>query len=310
MWKYRYNTFFRGEPMTAIEQIIAPRRRDLGGFEVSRVLPYMQRRSVGPFVFFDHMGPVTFAPGKGIDVRPHPHIGLATVTYLFEGAFMHRDSLGTVQTIVPGDVNWMTAGRAIVHSERSPDDLRAAGHKVHGIQSWVALPKDQEQAAPSFAHHTAASLPRVERGGATLRVIAGTAFGVTSPVQVFADTLYVDADLGPGATFTLPADHEERAVYAVDSAVSIGSEVLPAMQMAVLKPGVAVDISAPHKARCMILGGAPLDAPRLMWWNFVASSEELMERAKVEWRAAPGQQWRGTFGLPPGEQEFIPLPES
>lgn len=295
--------------MTAIEQLIAPRRRDLGGFEVGRVLPYMHRRSVGPFVFFDHMGPVTFAPGKGIDVRPHPHIGLATVTYLFEGAFVHRDSLGTVQTIVPGDVNWMTAGRAIVHSERSPDDLRAAGHRAHGIQSWVALPKDKEEVAPSFAHHPAATLPRIDRDGATLRVIAGSAFGVTSPVQVLADTLYVDAILDSGADVALDAAHAERAIYAVDAPIFIDGAELPAMQMAVLTPGTAVRITAPQKARCMILGGAPLDGPRLMWWNFVASSEELMERAKAEWRAGPGEKWRGTFGPPPGESEFIPLPE-
>ena len=296
--------------MTAIEQIIAPRRRDLGGFEVSRVLPFMNRRSVGPFVFFDHMGPVDFAPGKGIDVRPHPHIGLATVTFLFDGAFMHRDSLGTVQKIVPGDVNWMTAGRAIVHSERSPDDLRAAGHKVHGIQSWVALPKDREEIAPSFAHHPAASLPRIERGGAALRVIAGSAFGVISPVQVLTDTLYVAADLEAGGTVTLEPTHAERAIYAVDAPLRIDDNDLPAMQMAVITPGATVTISARDKARCMILGGAPLDAPRLMWWNFVASSEDLMDRAKAEWRAGPGEQWQGTFGLPPGEREFIPLPES
>jgi redox-sensitive bicupin YhaK (pirin superfamily) len=269
----------------------------------------MKRRSVGPFVFFDHMGPAVFAPGQGIDVRPHPHIGLATVTYLFEGAFVHRDSIGSVQPVIPGDVNWMTAGNGIVHSERTPSDLRAAGHSVHGIQSWVALPKAVEDCPPSFIHHPAATLPTVEKNGAKLRVVAGTAFGVTSPVVVQSDTLYVDAMLDAGATLTIPADHEERAIYAVDAAILIDGVELPAMQMAVLKEGMDVKVTTGGPARFMILGGAPLDAPRLMWWNFVASSEALLDKAKTDWAAAPGENWNGHFKLPPTESEFIPLPE-
>jgi redox-sensitive bicupin YhaK (pirin superfamily) len=295
--------------MSVIEMMIAPRRHDLGGFEVGRVLPFAKRRSVGPFVFFDHMGPAVFGPGKGIDVRPHPHIGLATVTYLFEGSFMHRDNLGSVQTIRPGDMNWMTAGRGIVHSERSPDDLRKAGHRIHGIQSWVALPKSDEACAPAFTHHPAATLPVAKTGGALLRVIAGSAFGLTSPVATLLPTLYVDALFNPGASLTLTAEHRERAIYVVEGAVDINGEMVPALEMAVLKPGKPVTIHADAEAHCMILGGAPLDGERLMWWNFVASSQALMDRAKADWAAAPANNWKGRFTLPPGEQEFIPLPE-
>ncbi len=260
---------------TSIEQIISPRRRDLGDFEVGRVLPYMKRRSVGPFVFFDHMGPAEFKPGHGIDVRPHPHIGLATVTYLFEGSFMHRDSLGSVQLITPGAMNWMSAGTGIVHSERSPEDLRQAGHRVHGIQSWVALPKSAEQGPASFTHHPAATLPVVKMTGAVLRVIAGAAYGVTSPVEVLVPTLYVDADLEAGAELAISAEHAERAIYVVDGAVSLDGTDVPALQMAVLNAGIPVTMTAKTKSRVMILGGAALDAPRLMWWNFVASDDGL-----------------------------------
>jgi redox-sensitive bicupin YhaK (pirin superfamily) len=295
---------------SSIDLVITPRRRDLGGFEVGRVLPYMKRRSVGPFVFFDHMGPAVFSPDQGIDVRPHPHIGLATVTYLFEGAFVHRDSLGSVQTISPGDVNWMTAGRGIVHSERTPPDLRAAGHRVHGIQSWVALPKAVEECTPSFVHHPAATLPTIENSGAKLRVIAGTAFGLTSPVLTQSYTLYVDAVLAAGAALELSSEHQERAVYAIDSAIKIDGTPLPPLEMAVLTEGKAVTITADAPARVMILGGEPLDAPRLMWWNFVASSDALLDKAKADWTAGPSQNWSGHFKLPPGESEFIPLPES
>ena len=296
--------------VTVVDMMIEPRRRDLGGFEVGRVLPYMHRRSIGPFIFFDHMGPAIFAPGKGIDVRAHPHIGLATVTYLFEGAFMHRDSLGTVQRIVPGDVNWMTAGRAIVYSKRSPDDLRAAGRRVHGIQSWVALPKEAEETAAAFVHHPGATLPVVTQEGVVLRVIAGTAYGVTSPVKVLSPTLYVEAQLAARATLAISAEHAERAVYVVEGALEIEGNAVPELQMAVLTPGVLAHITATVASRVMILGGAPLDAPRQMWWNFVASSDALMQRAKVEWAAAPTQNWSGEFKLPPGESEFIPLPEA
>ena len=296
--------------MSAIDLIISPRRRDLGGFEVGRVLPFAQRRSVGPFVFFDHMGPADFAPGHGIDVRPHPHIGLATVTYLFEGTFMHRDSLGSVQPIRPGDMNWMIAGSGITHSERTAPDTRAAGGPLHGIQSWVALPKSAEQNAPFFKHHPAATLPVVDLPGARLRVIAGSAFGVASPVEVQSPTLYVDADLEAGASITLTAEHQERALYVAEGAIRIDGADLPALQMAVLTEGVVVTISATAKTRLMILGGAPLDGPRLMWWNFVASDESLMDRAKTNWAKGDANNFGGQFTLPPGDdKEFIPLPQ-
>ncbi len=295
--------------MSAITQIIAPRRRDLGGFEVARVLPYMKQRSVGPFVFFDHLGPAVFAPGQGIDVRPHPHIGLATVTYLFEGDFMHRDSLGSIQLIRPGDMNWMTPGRGIVHSERTTPEARAAGHRIHGIQSWVALPKSAEMAEPKFTHHPASILPTVNKPGVRLRVIAGSAFGVTSPVEVLAPTIYLDVALEAGGELAIPAEHKERAIYTVDSPIKIDGEDLPALQMAVLAEGKAVTLSAAAPARVMVLGGDPLDAPRQMWWNFVSSSDAEMERAKADWARAPEEGWTGRFKMPPGEQELIPLPE-
>lgn len=295
--------------MSAIEMTISPRRRDLGGFEVARVLPFAKRRSVGPFVFFDHMGPAEFAPGQGIDVRPHPHIGLATVTYLFEGTFMHRDSLGSVQPIRPGDMNWMIAGRGITHSERTAPEIRAAGHRLHGIQSWVGLPKATEQSAPFFKHHPAVTLPVIETPGVKLRIIAGTAFGVTSPVEVQSPTLYVDAALEKDAALTLTAEHQERAVYVAEGAVRIDGTDLPALQMAVLTEGVTVTITATAKTRLMILGGAPLDGPRLMWWNFVASDESLMENAKANWAKGPDGNWGGQFMLPAEDDaEFIPLP--
>jgi redox-sensitive bicupin YhaK (pirin superfamily) len=295
--------------MSAIDLLISPRRRDLGGFEVARVLPYAKRRSVGPFVFFDHIGPATFAPDSGIDVRPHPHIGLATVTYLFEGEFVHRDSLGYVQPIQPGDMNWMIAGRGIVHSERTGAEKRESGQRLHGIQSWVGLPKSAEEDAPSFTHHPAATLPQVEKPGVRLRVIAGAAFGVTSPVEVRSPTLYVDAALTAGATLTLDAEHQERALYVAEGGVTVNGDEVSAMQMAVLTEGDDVTITATQDTRLMILGGAPLDGPRLMWWNFVASSEDLMERAKANWAKGETGNWGGQFELPQGETEYIPLPE-
>jgi len=293
-----------------IELLITDRQRDLGGFTVGRVLPYARRHTVGPFIFFDHMGPATFPAGHGMDVRPHPHIGLATVTYLFDGAILHRDSLGTVQTISPGDVNWMVAGRGIVHSERTPETLRAEGFHIHGIQSWVALPKANEHNAPSFAHHPAATLPLVEKPGVHLRIIAGHGFGAQSPAKVFSDTLYVDARMEKGATLDLPPEHVERAVYVVDGGITLNGESVAPLTMAVLKPEAVARLSATAPTRLMLLGGAPLDGPRLIWWNLVASDQGLIDQAKADWKSGPQDNWNGRFGMPPEENEFIPLPES
>jgi hypothetical protein len=287
---------------SAIRTLIQPRPRDLGGFSVRRVLPAAGTRMVGPFIFFDHMGPADFAPGTGIDVRPHPHIGLATVTYLYDGALLHRDSLGCVQSIEPGAVNWMTAGRGIVHSERTGEPLRASGHRIHGIQSWIALPREAEECEPSFRHHDAASLPDFRLDDARLRVIAGHAFGQRSPVTVLSPTLYVDIRLEAGGSLTLPPEHEERAVYLAEGQASVGGTTLGAGQMAVLAPGATVRLAAIQDVRAMLLGGAALDGPRHLWWNLVSSSPERIEQAKADWAA-------GRFPKVPGETEFIPLPE-
>jgi redox-sensitive bicupin YhaK (pirin superfamily) len=288
----------------AIAHLIDGRVHDLGdGFNVRRMLPHIQARHVGPFVFFDHMGPVRFAPGRGIDVRPHPHIGLATVTYLFDGAIRHRDSLGSVQDIRPGDVNWMTAGRGIVHSERTPDDERAAGHSVHGIQIWVALPRDAEEIAPEFHHHPASTLPVVERDGVHVRLVVGEALNMRSPVRVFAPMFYLAAEFSAGGRFSLPAEYPERAVYALDADLNIDGTTLAAGRMAVLTPGRAVEIRAAQSARAVFFGGAPLDGERHLYWNFVSSSRERIEQAKQDWIAQH-------FARIPGETEFIPLPGS
>jgi redox-sensitive bicupin YhaK (pirin superfamily) len=283
--------------------ILNPHVRDLGGgFQVQRLLPSLAHKMVGPFIFFDHFGPVTFAPGRGVDVRPHPHIGLATVTYLFEGSQMHRDSAGSVQRIAPGDVNWMTSGAGIVHSERSTPEDRAAGHTLHGLQTWVALPKAHELREPSFSHHAKAELPVISVPGVSMRLIAGTAFGERAPTPTFSPIFYVAVDMAAGASLELPPEHEERAVYAVDGDLRVAGEVLPERHMAVLEPSATVRIDARSAARCMLLGGAKMDSDRLIWWNFVASSRELIDAASARWRAQ---------GFPPvpGETEFIPLPE-
>lgn len=283
--------------------IIKGHSRDLGdGFHVSRILPAMEQRAVGPFVFFDYFGPVTFAPGKGIDVRPHPHIGLATVTYLIEGSQMHRDTLGSVQEIQPGDVNWMTAGRGIVHSERSDPADRAAGMKLHGLQTWVALPRALEDTAPAFTHVPGAQLPKFEVGAARLIVAAGHAFGREAPTPTHSDTLYAAVDLPAGESLTVPADHEERAVYVVEGDVDVDGVAVPEATMAVAAaPGPFV-VHARTTAKLMLVGGARLDGERFIWWNFVASSRERIEAAKTTWQAQ-------AFGQVPGETEFIPLPE-
>jgi hypothetical protein len=288
---------------SAVDLAIDSRARDLGGFAVRRVLPAPKRRLVGPFIFFDHMGPADFAPGRGMDVRPHPHIALATITYLFEGEIFHRDSLGSAQAIRPGDVNWMVAGRGIVHSERTAPEARARGGRLHGIQSWVALPSRDEEAAPRFEHHDAAALPRLTVGGAELVVIAGSAYGATAPTKVFSPTLYVHARLEAGCELAIDETHEERAVYAVDGAFRVeGRDLLPGT-MLVLRPGAPMVVAAVDAGQLMIVGGARLDGARHIYWNFVSSSEERIEQAKADWRER-------RFPLIPGdEDEFIPLPE-
>jgi redox-sensitive bicupin YhaK (pirin superfamily) len=287
---------------TAIRRIIEPRPRDLGGFNVRRILPAGGLQMVGPFIFLDHIGPAEFAPGTGIDVRPHPHIGLATVTYLFEGSLDHRDSLGCVQTIEPGAVNWMTAGRGIVHSERTGPGPRARGHRIHGIQSWVALPRGHEEDPPAFHHHPASTLPDFALGEARLRIIAGSAFGRASPVATRVPTLYAELALAPGAGVVLTDEHEERAVYVAEGTLTVDGITLSEGQMAVLEPRQRPALESAAGARAMLVGGEPADGPRYIWWNFVASSNERIEQAAHDWQA-------GRFPRVPGETEFIPLPQ-
>lgn len=291
------------EPNGPVEMVILGRARDLGGFEVRRVLPFAQRRMVGPFIFLDQMGPVAFTPPAGLDVRAHPHIGLSTVTYLFDGALMHRDSLGSEQVIRPGDVNWMTAGSGIAHSERTPGELRPAGARLHGIQSWVALPAAAEERAPRFAHHGKLDLPVVEGEGLRVRLIAGALYGARAPVETASDLFHADAMMEPGARLEIPADWIERAAYLVSGAVTIGDQAFEAGQMMVLKPDARIVLTATAPSRLMLLGGEPLESPRYIWWNFVSSSKERLEVAKADWRA-------GRFGAVPGESDPLPLPES
>ena len=281
--------------------LLAPHAKDLGGgFTVRRFLPAAARQAVGPFLFFDHFGPVAAGPQDNHDVRPHPHIGLATVTYLFEGAMQHRDSLGMVQRIEPGAVNWMTAGRGIVHSERTPDDLRGVARRSHGLQLWVALPAADEEMAPAFAHTPAADIPALEVGGAQLRVLVGTAFGVSSPVAVRSPTLYLDINLSAGDAFPLPLA-EERAVYVIEGQAQLDGEDLPPGKLVVLVPGEEPMLSADAPARVVLVGGAPL-GPRHMWWNFVSSRQERIVQAADDWAA-------GRFAAVPGETESMPLPD-
>jgi redox-sensitive bicupin YhaK (pirin superfamily) len=292
-----------GTDMTnPVELIIKPRTRDLGGFEVARVLPYAKRRTIGPFIFFDRMGPNTFGVGEGIDVRPHPHIGLATVTYLFEGEIMHRDSLGYALPIRPGDVNWMTAGRGIVHSERTRDAVRNSESRMFGIQSWVALPKDSEEIAPSFHHHPGDTLPEVENNGVTMRMIAGSAYGMTSPVETASPMFYLDVGMIAGTALDMTQDYAERAIYVVEGEIAINGETHGANEMLVLTDGADVTIEATDGARIMLLGGDPIDGERHICWNFVSSSPERIEQAKADWKA-------GRFDMIEGDDEFIPLPE-
>jgi len=286
-----------------ISQILQANTKDLGdGFEVRRLLPAAGRRTIGPFIFFDHMGPVRFKPGQAVDVRPHPHIGLATVTYLFEGALMHRDSLGFVQRIAPGDVNWMTAGHGIVHSERSPDDERNTVRSLHGIQVWIALPETHEQTEPAFTHHPGNTLPLVEWPGATLRLIAGSGWGLRAPVQTFSPMFYAAIETGSSTQIELPGEYAERAIYVVDGDVNVAGRRIEPRTVAIFDEDAPVTVSTGGTARILAFGGAPLDGERHISWNFVASSRALIDDARARWRE---QQ----FPAVPGETEFIPLPE-
>ncbi len=291
------------ETRHAVMITLEPKPRDLGGgFAVKRALPAAEKRMVGPFVFWDEFGPAHFAAGEGLDVRPHPHINLATVTYLFAGEIFHRDTLGSAQAIKPGDVNWMNAGRGIAHSERTAPELRKTGSPIAGIQSWVALPEAEEESAPFFKHHGEAELPCVEETGKVVRVIAGKLYGKASPVRTYSEMFYADAQLEPGATLPIDADYEERGIYLVSGEIEIAGEAFQPGRLLVLRPGDAVTIRAVTPARFMLLGGAPL-GPRHIWWNFVSSRKERIEQAKEDWKA-------GRFGTVPGDdKEFIPLPD-
>lgn len=289
---------------SSVELLIDARPRNIDGFSVRRLLPSPARRLVGPFIFFDHMGPAQLGPGTGFDVRPHPHIALATVTYLFDGEIIHRDSVGSHQAIRPGDVNWMVAGRGIAHSERMSSEARRAGMAIHGIQCWVALPSDREEIEPRFEHHPAASIPRVQREGAQLDVIAGTAFGARSPVGVLSPTLYVHARLEQGARVTLDSEHAQRAAYLVEGACTCDGRRFEAGTMIVLREDCDVTFEALSPLRLMWLGGAALEGQRHVYWNFVSSSKERIERAKQDWQAGRFPKVRDD------EAEFIPLPEA
>lgn len=286
-----------------VMETIVPKPRDLGdNFMVRRALPAIEKRMIGPFIFWDEFGPGHFEVGKGLDVRPHPHINLATVTYLFDGEIFHRDTLGSAQAIKPGDVNWMNAGRGIAHSERTAPELRASGSPIGGIQSWVALPEAHEESAPFFKHHAERELPLVDGEGKRVRVIAGKLFGKQSPVQTYSEMFYADVRLDAGASLPLDTDHEERGVYLVSGTIEVGGETHDAGRLLYFRPGAPVTIRATTAARFMALGGAPL-GPRHIWWNFVSSRKERIEQAKDDWKA-------GRFGTVPGDdKEFIPLPD-
>jgi redox-sensitive bicupin YhaK (pirin superfamily) len=287
----------------AIEHVIVPRARDLGGFQVRRALPAVEKQMIGPFIFFDQMGPAEFLIGTGIDVRPHPHIGLATVTYLFEGEVFHRDSLGTSLAIRPGEVNLMTAGRGIVHSERETSEAKQVTRRLFGIQAWAALPKSHEEAAPAFTHHGTDELPRITGAGKRVRLVMGQAYGARSPVQFPHDSLFAEAVLAPGSVLPLDPDYDERAVYVASGEIDIAGEVFGEGRLLVFKPGDRISILANSQSRLMLLGGEPMDGRRHIWWNFVSSSKERIDQAKEDWR-------RKRFALVPGdEKEFIPLPE-
>ena len=291
-----------------VEDVIVPRAKDLGEMTVHRALPHRQRKMVGPFIFFDEMGPAEFGPDEGIEVRPHPHIGLSTVTYLFDGVIRHRDSLGNTKDITPGSVNWMVAGRGISHSERAPEELAGRPKTAHGIQTWLALPRDREDDAPSFTHAGMDELPAYEGDGARLRVVMGSAYGASAPLPVHTDTLYVDVRLAPGARLPVPDEHEDRAVYVVEGSVGVGGQDHEAGRLVVLGDGPATLTAGAGGAHVMLLGGAVADGPRHIWWNFVASSKERIDAAKEAW--TKGDWEGGMFSLPPDDRdEHIPAPD-
>ncbi len=286
----------------AIETLIVPRAVDLGEMTVRRALPSTKRQMVGPFIFFDQMGPAEFLTDEGIDVRPHPHINLATVTYLFEGRIMHRDSLGTSMAIEPGAVNWMRAGRGIVHSERTAPEQKRDGQRLFGLQTWVALPEETEEAAPEFVHHGAAELPVVEDRGLTARLIAGAAFGAASPLRTASPTLYAELTLAPGRSVPIDPAYAERALYTIAGEIEVAGDVFGPGQLLVLRPGDPITVTGRTEARVMLFGGEPMGGPRYIWWNFVSSRRERIEQAKEEWS-------RGRFDTVPGDEAaFIPLP--
>jgi redox-sensitive bicupin YhaK (pirin superfamily) len=284
-----------------IDLLISPKTRHLGELAVRRSLPNRRRQRVGPFIFFDHMGPADFQPGTGVNVRAHPHVGLATITYLFEGEILHRDSLGYVQPIRPGAVNWMTAGRGIVHSEKVTAEVLASGQRLHGLQTWVALPVDAEEIEPEFEHYPARDIPSATVDGARIRVVLGSAFGLSSPVATHSETLYVEVDLEPGQAVAIP-EAEELAVYVVEGSVAVNRELVGAGMLAVLQSGASGRIAAETRAKIMFAGGDALEGDRIIWWNFVSSTLERLEKAKVDWREQ-------RFGAVPGDTDFMPLPD-
>ncbi|MEH3110784.1 MAG: pirin family protein [Agrobacterium cavarae] len=288
----------------AIENLIVPRASDIGGFSVRRALPTRDRRLVGPFIFFDRMGPAILKAGEALDVKPHPHIGLSTVTYLFDGEIKHRDSLGTEVVVRPGDINLMTAGRGIVHSERTPENLRGHPLSMSGLQTWLALPDNKEEIAPDFSHTEREAMPLIDIAGATGRVVIGDFAGLRSPVRTFTDTLYADLSLTPGAKFPFPADHEERAIYILSGSLEVAGDVFAADQLLAFRAGDDIALKGGvDGCHIMLFGGAALNSRRYIWWNFVSSSKERIEQAKEEWRT-------GRFDIVPGdEDEFVPLPK-
>ncbi|MBL0939882.1 MAG: pirin family protein [Gemmatimonadaceae bacterium] len=293
----------------AIETLIVPRARDIGDFEVRRALPAPNRQMVGPFIFFDQAGPAELLTGRGVDVRPHPHIGLGTVTYLFQGEFHHQDSIGTNQVITPGAVNWMVAGKGVTHSERTPALSRNHPNRLFGIQTWIALPEQHEEIDPTFSHHAADTLPVISDAGVSVRLVLGRAYGEEAPARLLSDAFYADVTLEPHARLPLPTDHEDRGIYVVEGSITVAGQQFDAQRMMVFRPGDAITVAAGAQgARLMLLGGATLNGPRYIWWNFVSSRRDRIEEAKEDYRR--GLWGQGTFDLPPDDRdEFVPLPD-